>query len=791
MDSEQKKKLKSPFKFNLTTSALLPKRGGNSKTADGPQSLRPRASLELANGPGPVTVTRTESETKPRWSILSNLRSHNLGSHTKSDPKLSSLARTDDPHRTAVQENGTSAHDGTVKWRERGIDVGEQYKRSRVPNDRPRSQIYTPTHFGTVDIDVVEYDTPRSRPIHTEDNRNTENSDKWCTTNETPPPSPPEKKKNEVKIVSKSLFLDTTMDEALFPNQEVKDRYTLQKPNGESKNSQFDITADSKKLPPKLNTALASEHGRHNDPSSSRPIVPPRKHSGSGTPTQQKTSPLQTTILPLVDTTDLTLNRTSNAITNTINVPSTTSIYTNEDSNPDSFSKSTTSTNSVSNSTKTSNSVVNPNSIVNSTTVKVSGNQDSVVIPNSAASSNSAKTSNSATISNSATTPNSAIDLALKSPTPPTRRRRLTRRISLGSKKLDDDEFIGFASLPDQVHRKAVKRGFEFSLMVVGETGLGKSTLINSLFLTDLYKDRDLPSSSDAIERTVEIVKKQLEIEERGVKVRLSVVDTPGYNDSVNGDENWRPIVDYVDRQFDQYYQAESGVNRKNIQDTRVHCCLYFISPYGHGLKPLDVFMMKQLHNKVNIVPLIAKSDILTPKEVKRLKTKVLEEVQNHGINIYQFPECDSDEDDEFKEQDKALKSAVPFAVVGSNTVVEVAGKKIRGRMYPWGIVEVDNPKHCDFVKLRQMLIGTHMQDLKDLTSDIHYENYRAEHIAKESEKVNRSRTKLKRDSMINTDESTEDLLAKKEAEIQRMQEMLTKMQAQLQQSPRGQVNGT
>lgn len=32
----------------------------------------------------------------------------------------------------------------------------------------------------------------------------------------------------------------------------------------------------------------------------------------------------------------------------------------------------------------------------------------------------------------------------------------------------EDDEFIGFATLPDQVHRKAVKRGFEFSFMVVG-----------------------------------------------------------------------------------------------------------------------------------------------------------------------------------------------------------------------------------------------------------------------------------------------------------------------------------
>ena len=33
----------------------------------------------------------------------------------------------------------------------------------------------------------------------------------------------------------------------------------------------------------------------------------------------------------------------------------------------------------------------------------------------------------------------------------------------------DEDEFIGFATLPDQVHRKAVRRGFDFTLMVVGQ----------------------------------------------------------------------------------------------------------------------------------------------------------------------------------------------------------------------------------------------------------------------------------------------------------------------------------
>lgn len=43
---------------------------------------------------------------------------------------------------------------------------------------------------------------------------------------------------------------------------------------------------------------------------------------------------------------------------------------------------------------------------------------------------------------------------------------------------------------------------------------------------------------SDMIERTVTIEKKQLEIEEKGVRLKLTIVDTPGFNDAVNA-ENW------------------------------------------------------------------------------------------------------------------------------------------------------------------------------------------------------------------------------------------------------------
>lgn len=75
---------------------------------------------------------------------------------------------------------------------------------------------------------------------------------------------------------------------------------------------------------------------------------------------------------------------------------------------------------------------------------------------------------------------------------------------------------MGFANLPGQVYRKSVKRGFEFTLMVVGESGLGKSTLINSLFLTDLYSP-EYPGPSHRIKKTVQVEQSKVLIKEGGV----------------------------------------------------------------------------------------------------------------------------------------------------------------------------------------------------------------------------------------------------------------------------------
>jgi septin family protein len=35
---------------------------------------------------------------------------------------------------------------------------------------------------------------------------------------------------------------------------------------------------------------------------------------------------------------------------------------------------------------------------------------------------------------------------------------------------------------------------------------------------------------------------------------------------------------------------------------------------------------------------------------------QILEEIEKYKIKIYEFPDCDSDEDEEFKQQDNELK---------------------------------------------------------------------------------------------------------------------------------------
>lgn len=53
----------------------------------------------------------------------------------------------------------------------------------------------------------------------------------------------------------------------------------------------------------------------------------------------------------------------------------------------------------------------------------------------------------------------------------------------------------------------------------------------------------------------------------------------------------------------------------------------------------------------------------------------------------------------------------------------------MRGRQNRWGVINVEDENHCEFVYLRNFLTRTHLQDLIETTSQIHYETFRAKQL--------------------------------------------------------------
>ncbi|XP_053813538.1 septin-12 isoform X1 [Vidua chalybeata] len=288
--------------------------------------------------------------------------------------------------------------------------------------------------------------------------------------------------------------------------------------------------------------------------------------------------------------------------------------------------------------------------------------------------------------------------------------------------------YVGIEAVLDQMKIKTMKTGFEFNIMVVGQSGLGKSTMVNTLFKSKVSRKSSQPGQEERIPKTVQLQSITHVIEEKGVKMKLTVTDTPGFGDQINNENCWDPIIKYINEQYERYLREEILITRKRkIPDTRVHGCVYFVPPTGHWLRPLDLEFMRRLSKIVNVVPVIAKADTLTLEERAEFKQRIQEDLKTHAISVY--PQEDFDQDPEDRALNDRIREKIPFAVVGADQEHQVNGKRVLGRKTKWGIIEVENPAHCEFPLLRDLLIRSHLQDLKDITHNVHYESYRVQRL--------------------------------------------------------------
>ncbi|QLQ80724.1 hypothetical protein HG537_0E00770 [Torulaspora globosa] len=292
---------------------------------------------------------------------------------------------------------------------------------------------------------------------------------------------------------------------------------------------------------------------------------------------------------------------------------------------------------------------------------------------------------------------------------------------------------IGISNLPNQRYKIVSERGGSFTMMVCGESGVGKTTFINTLFQTTLKHSDNQQRRHQPIRRTVEIDVVRAVLEEKNFSLRVNVIDTPGFGDNVNNNKSWQSIIDFIDDQHDSFMRQEQQPYRAVKFDLRVHAVLYFIRPTGHGLKPLDIETMKRISTRANLIPVIAKADTLTAQELTAFKLRIRQVIEAQEIRIFTPPlereresDINSNQDLAAMEHARQLIESMPFAIIGSEKKIDNGqGKQVIGRSYPWGIVEIENDNHCDFRKLRSLLLRTNLLDLILTTEELHYETYR------------------------------------------------------------------
>ncbi|GJC97610.1 septin [Colletotrichum higginsianum] len=348
--------------------------------------------------------------------------------------------------------------------------------------------------------------------------------------------------------------------------------------------------------------------------------------------------------------------------------------------------------------------------------------------------------------------------------------------------------------------KKNVKKGIQFCLMVCGASGTGRTTFVNTLCGKSVlgHKEADDPNAA-SVEDGVKIkpITVELELDEEGTRISLTIVDTPGFGDQIDNearygaprtlqtithaDTNTRmssfaEIVGYLERQYDDILAEESRIKRNpRFRDNRVHAMLYFITPTGHGLRELDIELMKRLAPRANVIPVIGRADSLTPAELAESKKLVMEDIEHYRIPVYNFPYDIEEDDEDTVEENAELRGLMPFAIVGSEEVVEIGGRAVRARQYPWGVVEVDNPRHSDFLAIRSALLHSHLADLKEITHDFLYENYRTEKLSKSVEGG------AGVDSSMNPEDLASQSVRLKEEQLRREEEKLREIEIKVQ----------
>jgi len=186
----------------------------------------------------------------------------------------------------------------------------------------------------------------------------------------------------------------------------------------------------------------------------------------------------------------------------------------------------------------------------------------------------------------------------------------------------------GISNIPNQIHYLHSKRKINVSILLFGETGLGKTCFINHVLGSPIFSDSYLPNEDNT--GPVIRVRRQ-ELEENGTNVLLSVVDLPEFGFSMSKREAGKAALSYLEEQFAHNLREDSKHRRqRNVfesSDARTHSVLYFHNPSAQRLSNLDLDLLQKMNQLANVIVVVAKGDTLLRHEYNRLRGNIRDQL--------------------------------------------------------------------------------------------------------------------------------------------------------------------
>ncbi|WIA38640.1 hypothetical protein OEZ86_001950 [Tetradesmus obliquus] len=291
---------------------------------------------------------------------------------------------------------------------------------------------------------------------------------------------------------------------------------------------------------------------------------------------------------------------------------------------------------------------------------------------------------------------------------------------------------------------KIWKRKF-VKLMVVGDSGLGKTTLISALLSKpgeqlQVHDGTNTPLGQFLKDPDSLITRVTWKDEQDKVVWVFRVQDTPGYGDDQDISRHIGMIVQHINAQNTKWLDMESARDRCidliDVEDPRVDVCLYCLPP--HRLRQNDVRYMAELSKHVPIIPVIMKADTMTIHEAQRFRQEVVNRLQNPAlsgirgkIEVFRFSPQTLER---AGLPSSAAMSIPPFVVIASNDINQAALQDEPPtywpeRSYKWGTAEAFNPDHSDLLFLRSLLMAEALEEVS-VDKRQRYEEWRQRHLA-------------------------------------------------------------